>query len=473
LEIMKVARTITLRLGLVALGVMAGLMAVLTFAELSYLGEDMENDHRSIIAVLDSTIVDMWTNHDRSEATAMIGRLRRNGLLVALHGPEGLSDLTAEQRERLERTGFTSFEKDGYRGSWATVGVKEPTWVELRESISAHYQWVKGLLATGLISAVALLVMFLAIALVTGRRLIGEPVERLVAFAHRVGEGDFSARSDVTSDNELGELGRQLDSMAHALLVAREGVRLQEEQRHAAEERMHHAERLTTVGKLAAGIAHELGTPLSVVGTWGRMIASGEAENDEARKGGRIVADEAAAMTHIIRQLVDFARRRSPQRAEVDVNTLIETTVTLVGTLASQRNLTLVHHRSDRCVVSVDAVQVQQVLTNLVMNGMQSMKGGGTIELAVEREERPPPADVDPDRAARKWVVIHVRDHGMGIAPEIIHRVFEPFFTTKDVGEGSGLGLSVSWSMVSDHGGWIEARSELGAGSDFAVYLPG
>jgi C4-dicarboxylate-specific signal transduction histidine kinase len=81
--------------------------------------------------------------------------------------------------------------------------------------------------------------------------------------------------------------------------------------------------------------------------------------------------------------------------------------------------------------------------------------------------------DVEPRPETRRWVVIHVTDQGAGMAPEVMNRVFEPFFTTKDVGEGSGLGLSVSWSIVRDHGGWIQVASEIGVGSDFAVYLPG
>jgi signal transduction histidine kinase len=471
---MKVARSLTLLLGLVALVVMTGLTLVLIGAGLSYLGDDMENDHRTIVGVIDAAIVDQWQREEYAASAAMLARIKQTGLQVELSGEEGLAQLSEAQRAQLRTTGFVSFERGGFRHSWSKVPVQVPTWLELRESISSHFQWVRGLLVTVLISAVALLATFLAVALVTGRRLIGEPVQRLVAFAQRVGEGDFSARSTVTSRNELGELGRHLDSMAGALLSARERVHLEEAQKHAAEERLHHAERLTTVGKLAAGIAHELGTPLSVVSTWSRMISSGEASGDEAKRGAQIIAQESSAMAHIIRQLLDFARRRLPQRGELDANTLLETTVTLVGTLASQLDVPLVHKDGPPCLVSVDPMQLQQVLTNLVMNAVQATKGRkGKVELRVDKEQREAPADVEPRSAQRQWVVIHVTDQGAGMAPEVMNRVFEPFFTTKDVGEGSGLGLSVSWSIVRDHGGWIQVASEIGVGSDFAVYLPG
>jgi signal transduction histidine kinase len=261
--------------------------------------------------------------------------------------------------------------------------------------------------------------------------------------------------------------------MAVALAEARQRVEREARERHDAEERLHHADRLSTVGKLAAGIAHELGTPLSVVATWGRMIASGEADAAEARRGGAIVADEAAVMTRIIRQLLDFARRRKPERNELDADALLESTARLLTTLASRRDVTLVHPQAASPVlVAADSVQLQQVLTNLVMNAVQAMPGKGEVRLWADAVQRAAPVDVDQSGATRAWVVLHVRDTGSGIAADVLPHVFEPFYTTKDVGEGTGLGLSVSWSLVRDHDGWIEVTSEVGAGSHFAVYLP-
>ena len=108
----------------------------------------------------------------------------------------------------------------------------------------------------------------------------------------------------------------------------------------------------------------------------------------------------------------------------------------------------------------MDAGQLQQVLTNLVMNGLQAMKRPGTVRVRAEHVRATPPADVGGPEA--DWVRLDVEDEGDGIAPEVLPHIFEPFFTTKDVGEGTGLGLSVSYGIVREHGGWIAVRSEPG-----------
>ena len=122
-------------------------------------------------------------------------------------------------------------------------------------------------------------------------------------------------------------------------------------------------------------------------------------------------------------------------------------------------------------MLEVDAGQLQQALTNLIVNGMQAMKQGGVLRVRLGRERALPPADLGGPEA--EWVRLDVRDEGEGIAPEVLPHVFEPFFTTKDVGEGTGLGLSVSYGLIRDHGGWISVSSEPGRGSCFSIFLPG
>jgi two-component system, NtrC family, sensor kinase len=469
---MKVARTLTVLLALVALVVMTVLTLVLVYAELSYLADDMEADHLAIGRALGPAVAVVWTDHGEAAAHAMLDRAQHRAMELSLQDGVARALLPPDMARKLAAQGLASFEAGDFRRTWVKLPLDREAYLEVKESVSGHYVWVRGLLKTVLASAFALLLTFVLVATVSGRILIGRPVEHLVAFAQRIGSGDFSARADVAAANELGELGRQLDSMAVALLSAREQLKQEQADKLEAEERMHHAERLGTVGKLAAGIAHEMGTPLSVVATWGRMIASGEATGDDVHKGGQIVADEAGAMTRIIRQLLDFARRKTPQRGEVDAQVLLATTVRLLGTLASQRQVALEQRPLEPCPVLADAVQLQQVLTNLVMNSVQASKPGQKVEVWACREQHLPPVDVDRADGRRPWVVLHVLDHGSGIAPEVLPHVFEPFFTTKEVGEGSGLGLSVSWSLVRDHGGWISVSSEMNAGSHFAVYLP-
>jgi signal transduction histidine kinase len=288
--------------------------------------------------------------------------------------------------------------------------------------------------------------------------------------ARRVGRGDFSGPLALGRRDEMGELAAEMNAMCERLVEARAAVAAQAAARIAVLEQLRHADRLMTVGKLASGIAHELGTPLNVVEVRAGMIAAGEASGDEARAYARAVVEASEHMTRIVRQLLDFARPRGPDRAEEDVRRIAARTLELLEALAGKRGVALALRGGPPAVAEVDAGQLQQVLTNLVANAIQAMAGPGEVEVTVERRRASPPAGSG--GAEGVHVVVRVRDAGRGIAEEDLPHVFEPFFTTKDVGEGSGLGLSVAYGIVREHGGWMEAESRQGEGSVFSVYLP-
>jgi signal transduction histidine kinase len=225
-----------------------------------------------------------------------------------------------------------------------------------------------------------------------------------------------------------------------------------------------------TVGKLASGIAHELGTPLNVVSGRATMLAenvAGEGAVDHAR----IIRQKAERMATIIRHLLDFARRREPRRVAADVRQIARQTLTLVATLAQKKNVSLeLDPASCDGGAFVDPVQIEQVISNLVVNGIQAMDAGGRLSIKLERGMKTQPEVAN--AAPRDVLSIVVKDEGKGIAPDDVERVFEPFFTTKGVGEGTGLGLSVTYGIVADHGGWISVESREGKGSTFTVHLP-
>jgi signal transduction histidine kinase len=235
-------------------------------------------------------------------------------------------------------------------------------------------------------------------------------------------------------------------------------------------DQLRHADRLNTVGKLASGIAHELGTPLNVVSGRARMIARG-APPEEAVDNARIIAEQVDRMAKIIRQLLDFARPRGAQKAPADLATLARQTLSLLEPLGKKRAVGL--HFEERAGAGaraeVDAGQLQQVLTNLIMNGIQATRGGGDLSVTIERVRARPPADHGGPEG--DYIAIRVADQGDGIPPEVLPRVFEPFFTTKDIGEGTGLGLSVTYGIIQEHGGWIDVQTEVKKGSTFTVYL--
>jgi two-component system, NtrC family, sensor kinase len=183
------------------------------------------------------------------------------------------------------------------------------------------------------------------------------------------------------------------------------------------------------------------------------------------------IAEQAGRMTRIIRQLLDFARRRSADKSPEDVRGVARQTLSLLGPLAEKRGVRLaLEEPPDEARAEIDASQLSQALTNLVVNAIQALPGGGTVSVRVGRGRARPPADHG--GAEGEFLHIEVADEGEGMTDETMAHIFEPFFTTKPAGEGTGLGLSVTYGIVKDHGGWIGLSSKLGAGSRFTVYLP-
>ena len=182
------------------------------------------------------------------------------------------------------------------------------------------------------------------------------------------------------------------------------------------------------------------------------------------------IKSEANRMANIIRQLLDFARRRTPQRKLVDLHHVASQCVELLRSLATKHNIELVVSGNQSLTANVDADQIQQVLTNLVVNAIQAMPDGGTVSIDLTQVRAQPPGATDANEEA--YCCISISDEGVGINDDDRQHLFEPFFTTKDVGEGTGLGLSVSYGIVQDHDGWIDVQSEKGCGSRFTVFLP-
>jgi signal transduction histidine kinase len=225
-----------------------------------------------------------------------------------------------------------------------------------------------------------------------------------------------------------------------------------------------------TVGKLASGMAHELGTPLNVVSGRGQMIAQGHSVGEEAREDARIIVEQTKRMTKLMRELLDFARPRPAQREWVDLRAIAEQTVTMLSPLARTRDVELEVGAGAEANANVDAAQMQQVFTNLVVNAIHATPNGGQVKIRFKHVIEKLP--VDQGGGAGPCLVAEVSDTGCGIEASVIPRIFEPFFTTKDVGEGTGLGLSVTHGIVREHGGFITVDSVLEKGTTFAVHLP-
>jgi two-component system, NtrC family, sensor kinase len=301
---------------------------------------------------------------------------------------------------------------------------------------------------------------------------VGNPLERLIEKTRRVGAGDMSGPLDISSRDEFSELAAALNVMCNQLAAARDQVHTETEARIAALEQLRHAERLTTVGRLAAGMAHELGTPMNVASVRAELIME-EAPSEDAVASARIIKNQVDKMAGIIRQLLDFARRRTPKKERTELSLLTQVTTQLLDTLAKSKHVKIEFASSpEKLPAMADAGQLQQVLSNLLVNAVQAMPDGGTIKVATSRGNYRP-RSVGADVAGwGDYARIDVRDEGVGIPPDNLHHIFDPFFTTKGVREGTGLGLSIAYGIVEDHGGWIDVESVVGKGSCFSVFVP-
>lgn len=235
------------------------------------------------------------------------------------------------------------------------------------------------------------------------------------------------------------------------------------EAQRQAEMQLVRSARLAAVGEMAAGVAHELNNPLTTVAGFIELVLDELPQDFAQREDLELVLREAQRARGVVRRLLDFSRPSDNLRIHTDINELVSEVLTLVQHLIRTNGVELhVDLRADLPWIGVDPNQIKQVLLNLVHNALQAMPRGGTLKVRSVVQQR------DGDR----WMTVAVEDNGEGIKPQELERIFEPFFTTRPVGSGTGLGLSVSFGIINEHGGFIEVESEPEQGSCFTVWLP-
>jgi two-component system NtrC family sensor kinase len=342
--------------------------------------------------------------------------------------------------------------------------------LEISESLEPHKARSRAEVRAVLVRATIGAVVSIVAISVLGFVLIGRPLRGLTDLARRIGAGDLRSTLHVRQRDEVGELAREMNRMCVQLLEANDRLREESAARIGALEQLRHVDRLRTVGTLASGIAHELGTPLNVVSGRAKMMTTGEVTGDEVDESARIIVDQVDRIARIIRQLLDFARRRSPDRGRHDLATVVEQTLGLLKPMAAKKRVELLFEARSAVEADVDLGLLQQALTNLVANGIQAMPDGGRLHVRLMHQRVVPPAELGGSEA--DFALLEVCDEGIGIPADAMSRIFEPFFTTKGVGEGTGLGLSVAYGIARDHGGWIAVRTEEGRGSCFSLFVP-
>ena len=265
-------------------------------------------------------------------------------------------------------------------------------------------------------------------------------------------------RLHVVIWNEVGVLGVLL-VIAHVMSKLRAAIDREKQDRRSAVEQLRHADRLNVIGKLAAGVAHEIGTPLNVISGSAELLQTDRLTPDKRDHLLAGIVKQTQRISLIIRQLLDFGRRAAATTARVDVNVIVEATAVMLGPMAKKGSARLeVTLTEEPLFVDANASEIEQVLSNLVINAIHAMPGGGVLRIAARREP--------------KHACLVVEDEGSGIAKENLPHIFDPFFTTKDVGQGTGLGLSICHRIVTDAGGRISATSEPGRFSEFTLEFP-
>ncbi|HEB50360.1 MAG TPA: HAMP domain-containing sensor histidine kinase [Desulfobulbus sp.] len=285
------------------------------------------------------------------------------------------------------------------------------------------------------------------------------PLARLGGAARQLGHGDLGMRIEKSGVHEIDELIGEFNRMAGNI---EEQSRKQEElfrEKIRLERGLRHRDKLASIGQLAGGLAHEIGTPLGVISGRAEQLLRQCGPDDPARPGLEAIIRQADRISRIMRRMLAFARKPESGQSEVDLAALIDDAFSLCR-LRRRGSRTEVTLETDLACTSItaDADGLRQLFVNLMLNAFQAMTDGGTIRIA-SREEK-------------GELIVTFSDTGPGIDDAIADRIFDPFFTTREVGEGTGLGLFMAASIVQEQGGRIEVDREHGGGARFIIRLP-
>lgn len=277
------------------------------------------------------------------------------------------------------------------------------------------------------------------------RRLVAKPVSALVAGTRQVAAGDLNTTIQVSGRHELGDLAAAFNDMTR---------RLADVQRQLTQ-----ADKPASVGRLAAGLAHEINNPLTGVLSYASLLRKRFEADPEACEDLDVVIRETKRCRLTLRELLDFARPTPPTRVQADLNEVARHAVAVVVNQPALNQVRLeLDLQEDLPTAFADPYQIQQVVVNLLLNAADATgEAGGVLRLR--------------SRAEGQAVVLEVEDDGPGIPAELQPHLFDPFFTTKGT-RGTGLGLAVPWSIVQGHGGAIDVHSEPGQGARFTVHIP-
>ncbi len=315
-----------------------------------------------------------------------------------------------------------------------------------------------------LVGGTVILVLFVT------KRWISRPISQLMGGIKRMARGQLNTQIELKGEDELSQLAQAFNQMAIDLKEAQEKILRESEKKLELERSLRQSEKLATIGQLASGLAHEIGTPLNIISGRAELMKRKLDDKEGTEKNLDVILHQTERITKIIQQLLGFVRKKRPEQKSLDVRALLGTTLDFLDhQIQKQKVRVLKTIEGDLPPVTGDPDQLQQVFLNLFLNAIQSMPQGGELRLQVTPQWI---SKEGLEEGQRHYVKICVEDTGEGMGKEVIENIFNPFFSTKEREKGTGLGLTVSRGIIQDHEGWIDVESELGKGSVFKVYLP-
>ena len=276
-------------------------------------------------------------------------------------------------------------------------------------------------------------------------RIVLQPVRRIVAVTKKVADGDLSQKVDVRNGDEIGALGNSFNDMMQKLADA--------------QRQLLQANKLASVGRLAAGVAHEINNPLTGVLTYSSFLLKRAGADSELKEDLEVIVRETKRCREIVKGLLDFSRQSVSERRPTSTNDIVHDACRIVKNPLSMLKANIVLQLAENLpLIHADAGRMQQVLVNLLVNAGDAMgEKGGTITVTTD--------------LAEGAVRIRVNDTGCGIETKDLDKIFEPFFTTKGT-RGNGLGLAIVWGIVEGHGGRLTVESDVGKGTTFTILMP-
>lgn len=441
---MRVALKIVLLVLLVLLSVQSVLGALRIRRETRIVTEELERDHRILGAALVAAV-------ERAEPDGLAGVERLLERIESAEGAVALDLRRGEGRGTVQRLegGDLVTEIPARIGGEATVLVLRERLSEVDRVVS---EGRRRLLGTGAL----LLLLGLAAAAVGGQVVVGRRLDRLVGRAEGIGRGELAPCAVPDGGDEIASLARALEALAAELTESRGRAEREYEARVATVEQLRHADRLRLVGDLAAGLAHELGSPLHVTAGNAELLQHDGALSDDAREIAGEIGAQARRMSGLVQRLLELAHPAPRGGAPSEVAALWEDLRSTAHGLTRGTAVELRMGDAPAGRLDLRPTLFVQALANLVRNAVQAQPDGGEVRVAGERDG--------------DWVVIRVEDDGPGIPEALRDRIFSPFVTTKAPGQGVGLGLALADGVIEEAGGSL--RLDEGPGARFVVRLP-